>query len=98
MAIHYRENQYAGINAHLHSYLQSEPAGWEEFHGMHISHLAETLDLLLPDGYLVRPEKQRESRKVGAFRSWLLESAARMQAEHRRPADGARGQMSSSVG
>lgn len=63
MAIRIRNNQYQGINAHLHSYLQNEPAGWEEFHGVHITHLAEAIDRLLPPGYIVRPEKSMQIRE-----------------------------------
>lgn len=64
MAIHQRQNQYPGINAHLHSYLQHEPAGWEEFHAAHITHLAEALDALLPAGYLVHLEKGMQIREL----------------------------------
>lgn len=63
MAIHYQQNQYPGINAHLHSYLQNEPAGWEEFHAAHIMHLAEVLDSVLPAGYMVHLEKGMQIRE-----------------------------------
>lgn len=58
MPIHLRENQYRGINAHLHSYLQQH-SDWSIFHGAHIIHLCESLQvLLLPEsGYLAVPEK-----------------------------------------
>jgi uncharacterized protein DUF4058 len=58
MAIHLRENQYHGINAHLHSYLQQHH-DWSIFHSAHIIHLAEALQALLPPelGYLVIPER-----------------------------------------
>lgn len=62
MAIRSRKNQYKGINAHLHSYLQNEAGGWEVFHGVHITHLAEAIDAILPDGYLVEPEKSLQIR------------------------------------
>jgi len=58
MAIHLRENQYQGINAHLHSTLQQR-GDWSIFHGMHITHLSEALQAILPpdSGYIVVPEK-----------------------------------------
>jgi len=62
MTIRSRKNQYNGINAHLHSYLQHEPCGWEVFHGVHITHLAEAIDAVLPEGYLVEPEKSLQIR------------------------------------
>lgn len=57
MPIYSRTNQYWGINAHFHSRLQSEPGGWEVFHGMHISDIARALDTVLPPRYLIDPEK-----------------------------------------
>jgi Protein of unknown function (DUF4058) len=56
MSIHLRENQYRGVNAHLQSHFQSE-GGWEMFHAAHITHLAEKLDTLLPEGYYALNEK-----------------------------------------
>lgn len=55
MPIHLRANQYQGINAHLHSDLQAEEGGWGMFHAQHIPHLAEAIDAVLPDGYVVEP-------------------------------------------
>ena len=55
MPIHFRENQYNGINAHLQSLLQQD--GWESFHSAHITHLTEAIDQLLPYGYYVVNEK-----------------------------------------
>ena len=57
MPIHYRENQYQGINAHLQSALQSPGGGWESFHAAHITHLTEAIDSLLPANYYVLNEK-----------------------------------------
>jgi len=57
MPIQLRENQYRGINAHLHSLLQSEGRGWESFHNAHITNLTEAIDLLLPEGYYALNEK-----------------------------------------
>lgn len=42
MAIHLRQNQYRGINAHLHSYFQRS-GGWVDFHRAHIQHLTDSL-------------------------------------------------------
>lgn len=57
MPIHLRQNQYRGINAHLHSFMQQEDGGWGVFHAAHIMHLAEAIVVLLPSGYAVEPEK-----------------------------------------
>ena len=56
MPIHLRENQYQGVNAHLHSYLQNETGGWESFHTDYITFLRVALDSQLPSGYTARSE------------------------------------------
>jgi hypothetical protein len=53
MALTLRENQYRGVNAHLHSYLQNEIGGWKTFHSAHIADLAEVLDSIILPGYEV---------------------------------------------
>ncbi len=62
MALHSHTNQYPGINAHLHSYLQSAEGGWEVFHATHIIHLAEVINRQLPPGYVVDPERSMQIR------------------------------------
>jgi hypothetical protein len=57
MTIHLRQNQYLGVNAHLHSALQNEPGGWKVFHSAHINDLARAIDAKLPPGYEVALEK-----------------------------------------
>ncbi len=57
MPIFLRENQYNGVNAHLHSAIQTPGGGWESFHAAHITHLTEIIDTLLPEGYYVLNEK-----------------------------------------
>ena len=76
MPIHFRENQYPGINAHLQSALQSPGGGWESFHAAHITHLTEAVDALLPDGYYVLNEKSlqlssfnTETEEIGISRT-----------------------------
>jgi hypothetical protein len=44
------------VNAHLHSYFQQE-GGWESFHAVHIVHLLEAVQELLPIGYRAFAEK-----------------------------------------
>jgi len=58
VAIHKRENQYHGVNAHLHSYLQQHH-DWSMFHSEHITDLLRALQAVLPpeSGYLVVSEK-----------------------------------------
>jgi hypothetical protein len=63
MPIRTRENQYRGVNAHLHSFLQNEPGGWwVVFHTAHIALLRTAIDLLLPAGYYVLSEKSLQIR------------------------------------
>ncbi len=64
MAIRSRVNQYRGINAHFQSYAQHERDGWVAFHNTHITHLCEAIDLLLPPGYEVVPERSLQIRTV----------------------------------
>ena len=68
MPIHLRENQYRGVNAHLHSYLQQH-GDWSVFHGMHITHLSEALQSLLPpeSGYIALPEKSLQILRDDLF-------------------------------
>lgn len=51
------KNQYPGINAHLNSYLQDEPGGWQSFHSEHIIDLLRGIRVGLPAGYYARSEK-----------------------------------------
>jgi hypothetical protein len=67
MVIRTRQNLYQGVNAHLHSRLQNEPAAWEVFHSSHIIHLAEAIDAALPPGYLVEPERSLQIREFDQF-------------------------------
>jgi hypothetical protein len=62
MAIHRRENQYQGVNAHLHSYYQAH-GNWSVFHSKHIADLAEHIDGALPPGYSVSPEQSLQIRE-----------------------------------
>ena len=58
-------NQYIGINAHLHSLLQSG-LGWQEFHTSHIVHLTSALKLQLrPLGYTASVEESLQIRRYG---------------------------------
>src|SRR5271170_5975820 len=56
MPINFRENQYNGINAHLHSFLQRTGGGWQGFHNLHIAHLTGGIDSLLPQQYYILNE------------------------------------------
>lgn len=56
MPIHFDENQYRGVNAHLHSFLQQR-GGWETFHSDHIAELRRTISRVLPSGYFALSEK-----------------------------------------
>src|SRR5690349_17706332 len=63
MAIKLRVNAYKGVNAHLHSSLQNEDSAWEVFHSAHITHMAQQIDKLLPEGYIVEPERSLQIRE-----------------------------------
>jgi len=67
MPIHLRENQYPGVNAHLHSYLQNEPGGWESFHTDYITFLRVALDAQLPSGYVARSEMGLQISEITPF-------------------------------
>ncbi len=57
-------NPYPGINAHLNSALQQRGGGWRSFHSKHITHLADMIEPLLPDGYFTSEES---SLQIGAY-------------------------------
>ncbi len=58
-------NQYRGINAHLHSYWQSE-GGWDSFHSNHITYLTSALKAkLLPMRYTAETQQSLQIRRLG---------------------------------
>jgi hypothetical protein len=58
MAMIKRDNQYRGINAHLHSHFQHDNTNaWGEFHGLHLGDMARELNEQLPERYIVRYER-----------------------------------------
>jgi hypothetical protein len=60
------KNQYVGVNAHLHSYLQSAGDLWVDFHGAHLAQLRSSLrTALLPLGYTAALEQSVQIRYVG---------------------------------
>jgi uncharacterized protein DUF4058 len=62
-AVHTIKNQYRGINAHLHSHLQSE-GSWDSFHSSHIIYLTSALKAkLLPIGYTAEVEHSLQIRR-----------------------------------
>lgn len=74
MTIRSRKNQYNGINAHLHSYLQHEPGGWESFHAEHIADLRRVIDSALPQGYYARSERSLQLTELNV---WTGDSISR---------------------
>jgi hypothetical protein len=58
VALRLRDNQYRGINAHLHSYLQQH-SEWSMFHSNHVVDIQQALQALLPPetGYFVVSER-----------------------------------------
>ncbi len=64
MATHTVKNQYAGLNAHLHSLWQAQ-GGWNAFHTAHIGDLNKTLKAkLLPMGYTTDIEPSVQIRRL----------------------------------
>lgn len=62
-AVHTTKNQYRGINAHFHSYWQTE-GGWDSFHSSHIIYLTSALKAkLLPMGYTAEVEQSLQIRR-----------------------------------
>ncbi len=62
MSIHLRQNVYNGVNAHLHSVLQTpgtdeSPSPWRGFHNQFITHIMEALNAALPPGYVAVNEQ-----------------------------------------
>lgn len=65
MTIRTIANQYYGINAHLHSYFQSE-GGWDSFHANHIADLMRVMNTeLLPMGYVADIQQSLQIRRFG---------------------------------
>jgi uncharacterized protein DUF4058 len=63
------KNQYRGINAHLHSRLQTE-GGWDSFHTIHISHLTTALQIqLAPLGYEADIEQSLQIRYIKTYKA-----------------------------
>lgn len=62
MAVRSSQNQYLGVNAHLHSDFQSR-GGWASFHTHHITNLADEINRKLPPGYLVDIERSLQIRE-----------------------------------
>lgn len=62
MPIILRENQYRGVNAHLHSALQAN-GQWPTLHTPLITLLGRALNRQLPTGYLVKMEQSLQIRE-----------------------------------
>jgi hypothetical protein len=64
MAIHSDKNLYPGINAHLNSFLQHEPGGWQSFHAEHIVDIGKVINEHVPQGYFARAEKTLQISEI----------------------------------
>lgn len=71
-------NRYRGINAHLHSYFQTN-SGWVDFHSSHILDLKRTLQRLLPldSGYIVGSEQSLQIAQYDLFADQTIISRSR---------------------
>jgi hypothetical protein len=89
MPLHFRENRYAGVNAHLQSHLQSPGGDWASFHGIYIAYLYDLINSQLPDGYYALNEKslqlievdgsakpQRTDADIGIFQEYSASGGA----------------------
>lgn len=61
------QNPYSGINAHINSLLQTpgtpgQPAIWPSFHSRHVAHLADFLNMILPEQYVAHNEQSLQVR------------------------------------
>lgn len=63
MPIQSRINQYRGVNAHLHSYLQANVDSWTHFHTSYITLLVFAIGASLPIGYRVEIERSLQIRE-----------------------------------
>lgn len=57
MSLHFGENRYPGVNAHLTNFLLQPGGGWESFHSGWITSIQEALDEILPPNYYSLEEK-----------------------------------------
>jgi hypothetical protein len=64
MPLHFRENRYAGVNAHLQSQLQSPGGDWASFHQLFITFIIGELVSRLPPGYRALSEKSLQLYEV----------------------------------
>ena len=66
MTLHFAQNRYPGVNAHLMNFLLQPDGGWESFHAEWIVHLRQALDSLLPENYYAMAEKSLQISEVAA--------------------------------
>jgi Protein of unknown function (DUF4058) len=71
MPIRSRQNQYRGINAHLHSVLQAD-SGWDSFHMNHVVDLVHAIDKCLPVGYLANINSSLQVRPEHLVAKWAF--------------------------
>lgn len=66
MSIKLRQNQYKGINAHLHSLFQSSEGlmQWQSFHTNHITDITYALNAILPAPYWAVSEQSLQIRVI----------------------------------
>ncbi|MBC8100265.1 MAG: DUF4058 family protein [Armatimonadetes bacterium] len=58
------QNQYRGVNAHLHSFWQATNT-WHRFHNGYVTHLMQSLQArLIPLGYIVEIEESLQVRRL----------------------------------
>ena len=67
MRIRFPDNQYRGVNAHLHSKFQNpgeSPSMWPSFHAVHIALLSISLNRVLPNDYQAVAEQSLQIQAV----------------------------------
>lgn len=64
--MHFDENRYPGVNAHLNSLLLQPDGGWESFHANWVIQVQHALDAVLPPNYYAMAEKSLQISEVAA--------------------------------
>ncbi len=65
MALHFADNRYPGVNAHLNSYLQQPNGMWTSFHNDLVGVLKRTLNASLPEPYYAITEQGLQISTIG---------------------------------
>lgn len=65
MPLHFPQNRYPGVNAHLNSYLQQRNGSWTSFHADFVAALKRALNRILPENYYAITEQGLQISEIG---------------------------------